>query len=85
MCSQNKENKMEQFLPYAGIILPVVMFLLTYKIFTTPEQLEKKHREILDDAEKKFASLQVVNDLKSQFSKIEEKIDEIYNILIKKQ
>jgi len=76
---------MEQFLPYAGIILPVVMFLLTYKIFTTPEQLEKKHREILDDAEKKFASLQVVNDLKSQFSKIEEKIDEIYNILIKKQ
>ncbi|OGI26988.1 MAG: hypothetical protein A2287_07135 [Candidatus Melainabacteria bacterium RIFOXYA12_FULL_32_12] len=47
--------------------------------------LERKHREILDDAEKKFASLSMVNDLKCQFNEIKQKIDQIYEFLLEKK
>ena len=48
----------------------------------TPEQLERKHREILEDAENKFATLNSVKDLKEQFSDMKEKIDRIYECII---
>lgn len=47
--------------------------------------LERKHREILDDAEKKFASLSMVNDLKCQFNEIKQKIDQIYDFLLERK
>jgi len=75
---------MEQYAPYAAVILAVILFFNQTKQFSKPEDLEKKHREILEDARKEFASMQVVNDLKSQFTEIKEKIDEIYKILLDK-
>ncbi|EKE03677.1 MAG: hypothetical protein ACD_20C00169G0007 [uncultured bacterium] len=48
-------------------------------------ELERKHREILDDAEKKFASLSMVNDLKCQFNEIKQKIDQIYDFLLERK
>jgi len=46
------------------------------------EQLEKKHREILKDAEERFATLSSVKDLKEQFTDMKEKIDKIYDCII---
>jgi len=68
----------------AAIVVAVLTFCIQFGMFVRPEQLEKKHREILDDAEKKFASLAVVNDLKCQFSEIKQKIDQIYDFLLEK-
>jgi hypothetical protein len=59
-----------------------MMFLIQEKIFVTPEQLEKKHREVIRDVEKRFATLENVDDLKNQFVDIKEKIDKIYDCLI---
>ena len=59
-----------------------MVFLIQQRIIVTPEQLEKKHREILEDAEKKFATLNSVTDLKEQFSDMKEKIDKIYDCII---
>ena len=70
---------------YAPVVLAVIMFLLQQKLVVTPEQLERKHREILGDAEKKFASLQMVNNLKSQMCEMKEKIDKIYDCVIKNE
>ena len=53
-----------------------------YKDIITPEQLEKKHREILDDVENKFATLNSVKDLKEQMGDMKEKIDRIYECII---
>lgn len=64
---------------YSPIILIVIIFLLQQRIVVTPEQLEKKHREILKDADERFASLGTVKDLKDQFSDMKEKIDKIYD------
>jgi low affinity Fe/Cu permease len=73
---------MENYVYYAPIILLVMMFFIQEKIFVTPEQLEKKHREVIRDVEKRFATQENVDDLKNQFTDIKEKIDKIYDCLI---
>ena len=76
---------MEKFIEYAPIILVIIMFCINYRIFVNPVDLEKKHREILSDIDNKYASKTTVDELKSQFHDMAEKIDKIYNILIDRQ
>lgn len=73
---------MEILLHYSPIIIAITVFLIQQRIIVTPEQLEKKHREILQDAENRFATLNSVKDLKEQFSDMKEKIDKIYDCII---
>ena len=73
---------MENFIEYSPIIVVLLIFLLQHKIFVTPEQLEKKHREIIEEIEEKFVSLNSFKDLKDQFSEVKEKIDKMYDLLI---
>ena len=73
---------MDNLLHYSPIIVAVVVFLIQQRIIVTPEQLEKKHREILEDIEEKFVTLHSFKDLKEQFSEMKEKIDKIYDCII---
>jgi len=73
---------MEKFIEYSPIIIVVLVFFVQQKIFVTPEQLEKKHREIIDEMEEKFVSIISFKDLKDQFSEVKEKIDKMYDLLI---
>jgi len=73
---------MDKFIEYSPIIIVVLMFFVQQKIFVTPEQLEKKHREIIDEMEEKFVSIISFKDLKDQFSEVKEKIDKMYDLLI---
>lgn len=73
---------MEKFLHYSPIIIAVMVFLIQQRIIVTPEQLERKHREILEDAENRFATLSSVKDLKEQVCDMKEKIDKIYDCII---
>ncbi len=73
---------MDSLLHYSPIIIAVMIFLIQQRIVVTPEQLEKKHREIIDDIEEKFVSIHSFNDLKDQFSEMKEKIDKIYDFII---
>lgn len=75
---------MESLLYYSPVIIVVVVFLVQQRIVVTPEQLERKHREILSDIENRFVSIHSYEDLKSQFSEIKDKIDKIYDCLILK-
>ncbi len=70
---------MEHLMMYAPIVVVVVMFLIQQRIVVTPEQLEKKHREILEDIEEKFATKNDVLHLKEDVSEMKGKIDKIYN------
>lgn len=69
---------MEEFLKYAPLIVVIMVFLIQQRIVVTPEQLEKKHREILSDVEEHFASISSVKDLKDDVYEMKEKIDKIY-------
>lgn len=73
---------MEQFLQYSPILIVVVAFLIQQRIVVTPEQLEKKHREIIEDVEERFVSIHSFHDLKEQFSEMKDKIDKIYDCVI---
>ena len=73
---------METLLHYSPIIVAVMIFLIQQRIVVTPEQLEKKHREIIEDIEEKFVSIHSFNDLKEQFSEMKDKIDKIYDFII---
>ena len=76
---------MEKFIEYAPIIIVIILFLIQNRVVVTPEQLEKKHREILEDVSKKYATQSIVNELNNQFHDIAEKINKIYDILIDRQ
>lgn len=73
---------MEQFIYYAPVIAVVLVFLIQERIVVTPEQLEKKHREIIKDVEKRYATLNSLEDLKEQFCDMKDKIDKIYDCLM---
>ncbi|MDD3150174.1 MAG: hypothetical protein PHV68_05005 [Candidatus Gastranaerophilales bacterium] len=74
---------MDSYLSLAPAIVAILLFIFQLRLFVTPEILEKKHRQILDDAEKKFATLHMLNSLKDRFDDMKVKIDKIYDVLIK--
>ncbi len=73
---------MEQIIQYSPILIAVMIFLIQQRIVVTPEQLEKKHREIIEDVEERFVTINSHKDLKEQFGEIKEKIDRIYDCVI---
>ncbi len=75
---------MEFIIQYSPLIIALIAFLSQYKIFITPEQLEKKHREIIETVESRFASTQCVSALKEQISDMKSKVDKIYDFIISK-
>ena len=89
-------TKLEQYAPYIVFIL---MFIWQNGIFVRPEQLEKKHREILkeveekiEEIEKEFANKYVElnaykefqNHIYSEIEKVTQGIEEIKKMLIAK-
>jgi hypothetical protein len=86
---------MEKLLDYAPLILAITMFFINYKVFVTPADLEKKHREIkeeinpekrhreiLNDVDIKYATKSVVSELQQQIHSMADKVDKIYNFLL---
>ncbi len=71
----------ENILKYAPIVLVVVAMLFQYNLFVTPEKLEIKHREILNDVSERYTTKEQYNDVKTQLSVMQSKIDKIYDII----
>lgn len=76
-------------LQWAPIFIVLVMFLIQNRIFVTPEQLEKKHREILEDCDNKFVQLVQYKEMKEfigqKFDGLEKNITKIFDIFDKKE
>ena len=47
---------MEQFLQYSPWIVVIVIFLCQIKLFVRPEDLEKKHKTIIEEVDSKIKS-----------------------------
>lgn len=77
------------FLQWSPIIIVLVMFLIQNRIFVTPEQLEKKHREILGEAEEKFVQFvqykEMKEGIKEQYDEVKKSIDKIFDLLRKQE
>ena len=59
-----------------------IALIFQYNIFVTPEKLEVKHREILTEVSKNYSTKEQYDDLKSQLSAMQLKIDKIYDVII---
>ena len=79
-------EQLEHFAPYIVILL---LFIWQNNIFVRPEQLEKKHREILADVKKDYVELNaykefqnhVLREMESIKEDIAENITELKEIL----
>ncbi len=88
---------LEQYAPYVVIFL---MFVWQNNVFVRPEQLEKKHREILDDMKKNFVELNAYKefqnhvlkeienikaDMTKGFDDVAKSLDEIKGLLMQRR
>ncbi len=69
-----------EYIPF--IATCVLLYLLQMNVFVRTEKLEKVHREILDEVEKKYATKETSEHFRTQISDIQIKIDKIYDKLI---
>ncbi|HIS74455.1 TPA: hypothetical protein IAA86_05510 [Candidatus Galligastranaerophilus intestinavium] len=72
----------DNYLEFAPILIVIIIFAAQTRIFITPEALEKKHREILNECQGRFASIIYIKELKNQWGEIKEKIDKIYDYFL---
>ncbi len=74
---------MEKYLyRYLPVVIMCIALIFQYNIFVTPEKLEVKHREILTEVSKNYSTKEQYDDLKSQLSAMQLKIDKIYDVII---
>lgn len=68
-------------------ILPYIMLggIILYQnhVFVTPVELEKKHREIMEEIEDKYTSITSFNLMEKQINQINETVTKIYEMLYK--
>ena len=68
----------KDIIEFAPIIIVVLGFMWQNNIFVKPEQLEKKHREILDDISDKYVEVNAYKEFQSHiYSKLDEIIEEL--------
>jgi len=70
------------FYKYLPIAVVGIALVFQYNLFVTPERLEVKHREILNDVSKTYTTKEQYNDLKNQLNIMQAKIDKIYDVII---
>jgi outer membrane lipoprotein-sorting protein len=66
--------------PYVAI---GIIMLVQSHFVVTPDQLEKTHREILEEISEKYASIQSFSLIEQQISQINETITKIYDKICK--
>lgn len=67
---------------YAPVILIVFVMFFQYNLFVTPQELEVQHREILETVSQKYMTKEASNNLKTQISDMQKKVDKIYDAII---
>lgn len=74
---------MEKYIhKYLPMVIVCIALIFQYNLFVTPERLEVKHREILNDISQNYSTKEQYNDLKSQLNAMQAKIDKIYDVII---
>lgn len=67
---------------YGPIALVVIALLIQWNIFVTPEKLEVKHREILEEVADKYTTKEMSNQFNLKLDDMQRKIDRIYDKII---
>lgn len=68
---------------YGPWLVVVLMFFFQYNIFVTPSELERRTLEIYKFVSMTYATKEQTDDLKKSLIDIQQKIDKIYEKIIK--
>lgn len=71
-------EKIEKYAPFAVLVIAI---LFQYNLFVTPEKLEQKHREIINDIAQVYTTKAEFDIIRKQYDDVNKKLDKIYDIL----
>lgn len=75
----------ELLVKYSPIAMIVIAIIIQWNMFTTPADMERKHREIINEVAEKYMTKEQASDLKSQLNDMQNKIDKIYDVIIQRK
>lgn len=77
---------MDKFVEYAPIIIMLVMFLIQYRIFVTPQQLTELKASLLEYMSEHYVSEKTYRDnnlsLENRIDRIDKNVNDVKNLLI---
>lgn len=73
----------ETLIKYSPWLVVAFIFFMQYNLFVTPSQLERRTLEIYQYVSMKYATKEQTDDLKKSLVDIQQKIDKIYEKIIK--
>ena len=84
-------DNLDKWIEFAPIILVILLYIYQNNLFVKPDQLEKKHREILEDVKKDYVELnaykefqnRVLNEIESIKESVSTGFDDVRNLLKK--
>lgn len=75
----------ELFIKYSPIAMIVIAIIIQWNMFTTPADVERKHREIINEVAEKYMTKEQASDFKGQLNDMQNKIDKIYDVIIQRK
>ncbi len=72
----------ETIIKYAPAAVVAIALLIQWNMFATPTDVERKHREILNEVADKYVAKEQYIDVKEQMRDIQLKVDRIYDKII---
>ena len=71
----------EVLIKYAPPAIVVIAMVFQWNLFVTPEKMEQKHREILNEVAQVYTTKSEFDIIRSQYDDVNKKLDRIYEIL----
>lgn len=72
----------EALIKYSPIAVVVIALILQWNMFATPIDVERKHREILNEIAERYMTKEQASDFRIQLNDMQNKIDKIYDVII---
>jgi hypothetical protein len=76
------EMEINNYALWGGVGLFIVLMLLQTHLFVRPTELERKHKEIIDEVSLKYVSKEVFEIYRKDLEAIKETTSKIYELLI---
>lgn len=72
----------ETLIKYSPIAVVVIAIILQWNMFATPTDMERKHREILNEVAERYMTKEQASDFRIQLNDMQNKIDKIYDVIM---
>lgn len=72
----------ETITKYTPVAMVVIAIIFQWNLFVTPDKLEIKHRQIMEDVARSYVTKEENKNQKEELQDMKRKIDKIYDLLV---